>query len=144
MRRSATLSAWVLSVALLVGCSDATEPAFSIFVVDQAVADRIPVSDSPAVSKLDLGSTRLLGDFSGYTFYAARQAEVPPYGSLVCLVVVPDGSPDLAVSTCTAGVSPELGMDVPGAELMLVPDTFDGSSLIEDGWTRVHRNLLAL
>ncbi|MBG6181044.1 hypothetical protein [Arthrobacter sp. CAN_A1] len=147
MRRSATYFFWVLVLALLVGCSSTIDPAYSVFGVEQATADKIPPGDSAAIADLDPGSTRLLGEFSGYTFYAAYapgRPETTPFGPMLCLIAVLEGSPDHAASSCSAGVSAELGMGVPGAELMLVPDTFNASALIEDGWTRVHQNLLAL
>ena len=145
MRRSATLIIGVLCLGLLTGCSSA--PAFSVFASDQSEVDRIPSGASPAASEVSPESTRILGEFGGYTFYAAYapgRGETPPFGPMLCLIAVLEGFPAHGASSCSAGVSAELGMGVPGAELMLVPDSFDATALIEDGWTRVHHNLLAL
>ncbi|WP_026534599.1 hypothetical protein [Arthrobacter sp. H14] len=138
MRTLAKLTAGVVVLLALAGCSNDPKSAMSALEAPPGTADTFG-GDADALG-IAADSVRLLGEENGYAFYIA--APDNPENGNVCLVIE-----TLEADTASAGchnipsVTP-LELAVSGVRAKLVVDDYDAGKELSEGWRQLHQNLL--
>ncbi|GAA1122427.1 hypothetical protein GCM10009582_19580 [Arthrobacter flavus] len=144
MRRTMWIAIALFSLGSVSACS--APPPYAIFEEPQTDVDRVSVDGlGPEGAVLNADSTRNLGSHDGNTFYVAKvaQDEGDPIEPVVCLIAFSDEASDVSASGCATNPSSDMQMQTPTANVILIPDDYDRTSLPGGDWVELHRNLLS-
>lgn len=132
--------AMTIAAALTLTACNSTPPRLSALDRDPTEADVLPVR-VPAMMRED-HRTRLVAAQDGIRYFVAQATSAPH----TCVTAVPDDRPDLWISACSDQTDPAkeiVRTEMKGVvSLVLVPDDYDSSHLIEEGFRSVQRNIL--
>lgn len=109
---------------------------------EQSAKDKLPAHITEA--GVDPESTRLAAERDGYAFYLAIPAEV--HGADEACVVIEnlkDETGWMTACSTIAGNIPMVGQ-IRGVSASVVPDNYDATTRIENGWQQIHENLLVM
>jgi hypothetical protein len=125
-------------MAMLAGCSG-HGAGLEVLGREPAGGDLVP-AEVAAAGGLEEGTTRLLAEADGKAYYVSEIAG-PAHDLCLSLLAGEDkAEPVDWTHGCSAGIP--LTVERSGVRAQLVPDGFDASSLIEQGWRQLHPNLL--
>jgi hypothetical protein len=140
-RRYPTMTA-MLTLLLVSGCSQ-SGAGFAVLEEPATVQDQLSVGDGrledSALQDLEPDSARFLAEHEGISYFLASPVD-PGMAGGVCIVAVEAG-----VTGCfgPGNGQPEMGtVSFEGQQATAVRDGANVTGLTDDGWTRVHDNLL--
>ncbi|GAB3521738.1 hypothetical protein [Arthrobacter monumenti] len=140
MRTLAGLTAGVVVLLALAGCSNDPKPGISALEVPPGTADTFG-SDADALD-IAADSIRLLVEEDGYAFYTA--APDNPENGNVCLVIETLEANTLSAGCTKIPSATPLEVTVSGVRAKLVVDDYDAGKELSEGWRQLHQNLLVL
>lgn len=137
-----TAVAAAMAAALLLSSCTATPPHLSALDREATPADTLPEGVRPFGPEAH--TVRLVANDEGVRYFLGQTADA----ASSCLAVVPDNHPGQWAAGCgqTTDSDQELvRTEVTGlVTAVLVPDNYDASQLIADGFTSVHQNIYVI
>ncbi|VXC50605.1 conserved exported hypothetical protein [Arthrobacter sp. 9AX] len=142
MKRTSRITAAILSIATALSLSACAPTPARISALDrEATAEDVLPAQIPAVMG-EQHTTRLLAAKDGIRYFVA-QADNSAY---TCVTGYPDNRPELWFTGCSdqSGPGKEIVRTARNgvASVVLVPDGYDSSALVKDGFEAVHPNIL--
>ncbi|HXD27623.1 MAG TPA: hypothetical protein VN621_02585 [Arthrobacter sp.] len=137
VNRLSPLLVAAVALPLLAGCSG-SGTASGIKLLEQPATGANALPPGGNATGFQPGSARFAARVDGLSYYVARA--LAPDGldaadAGVCLVV-----PEEGMTVC--GLVAPVTATFPGHTAMVVPDVFDPTGFIGDGWNQAHRNVL--
>lgn len=134
------LGAVVLAAVCLTVASCSGGPTVTALDAEQTEQDVLPAHIMEAA--VDPDSTRFAAERESYAFYLARPLNAV-HDTEACVVIVHNQDETGWMAACS-NVSPAVLMvgQIGGLSASVIPDNYDASERIADGWERVHENLL--
>jgi hypothetical protein len=142
MRPTARITAITVTIttALSVNACTSTPPRISALEREATAADVLPAR-VPAMMREE-HTTRLVAAKDGIRYFVAQANDA----ATTCVTAYPDDRPDLWITGC--GDQSDSGKEIVRTAMngvvsvVLVPDDYDSSQIVKDGFESVHENIL--
>lgn len=136
MQRKGFVVAGMCMVLLVSGCSQGSA---GVGLLDEPPISAQALPADLYGSDVEPDSARFVAEYEGMSYFLAQPAE-PGMAHGVCLVALETES--IACGGPSSDATQLVTLDVAGTEARVVRDGTDTTGLADEGWARIHENLL--